>query len=1069
MGGIYYAYPERSYILDDKPAPKGYEVFYISHYGRHGSRWVTDDERYEWVIKFFQDKSNLTATGVSVKKRLDKIWKDAKGNGGKLTHVGVRQHRQISERMYNNFIRNMGDDVEINAMSSMVGRCVSSMNAFTDRLKELNPKLRIEKEASQDTHNKVVVNTNEQKLLEKEGIDQPLPNATRFVKSLFKRPETIKEQEKLMSEMYTIASDMQDVEIGVSLYDIFTDEELRNLYEYNNRKMVHNNADLAQTSGIPARCAIPLWNNIIDEATDVIKSGSKAVDLRFGHDTQLYRLMTLMQLPLSYHMDDILPMAANLQIIFYRNNNKNDILIKVLHNECVKSLPIETDVYPYYHFDDVVKYYTQRIERLEHHRQLCSINTMVGTAFSTAKTAGIYGKGSEEHGQTLPAVLVPNGQNFWTPQTQDSEQKCIAPYYYADTLLQGFRNSHWIVGGCTQDYGSFTIAALGGERRMDANSRATHFRHKDEISHPHYYSVSLPDENLKVEMTATSHGAIFRITPNKDEDIHIIIQPNSDEGIGTIKVDSVNRTIEGENPVHRIYQGWGEEAGFSGHLIVKYDDTPLSMGVEGGIAYVTFKGTAFQPIIIKAASSFTGIKGARLNMKEEISDKSFDQVSRELTDTWTDLLHRIDIESKDTALVNQFYGALYRTSFLPREISDVDFSYPKFADGKTIVKGNRKHYTDYSMWDTYRALHPLLNIIRPSISSDMMQSLVDMYEEGGWMPIFPCWNSYTAAMIGDHCSSVLADAYIKGIQNVDYNKAYEGLRKNAFESPATYTEYKDGMGRRALKSYLKYGYIPIEDSVKEAFHNNEQVSRTLEYAYDDYALAQLAKGLDFDKDYKILMQRSANYKNVFDPRNGWVNGRNIKKQFLPLSDIHKRVPFLTEGAICHYSWYVPHDVKGLQAIMPDFTQRLDSLFDGGYYWHGNEPCHQIAYLYNYAGHPEKTQERVRYILSTEYQDTPGGLSGNDDAGQMSAWYIFSSLGFYPVCPATDTYQIGSPVFEKVKINLEDGNTFTISARNASRENIHIKQILKNGTIYNNYFIKHSDIMEGETFDMTMGK
>jgi predicted alpha-1,2-mannosidase len=311
------------------------------------------------------------------------------------------------------------------------------------------------------------------------------------------------------------------------------------------------------------------------------------------------------------------------------------------------------------------------------------------------------------------------------------------------------------------------------------------------------------------------------------------------------------------------------------------------------------------------------------------------------------------------------------------------------------------------MWDTYRAVHPLYNIIAPTLSAQMMQSLVTMAEQGGWMPIFPCWNSYTAAMIGDHCASVIADAYVKGIgipgANVpNYLTAYRYLRQNAFDSPSL-EQYKNGMGRRALQSYLKYGFVPMEDHVLDAFHTDEQTSRTLEYAYDDFCLAQLALDFGTEADYHALLGRSVNWLNVINPQTGWADGRHVGGKFENNTDLTHRKSYITEGATCHYSWYVPHDVSALIEVMGGpqrFEEKLDSMFEQGLYWHGNEPCHQIAYLYNYIDRNDKTRRWVRHILDTEYNDTPGGLSGNDDAGQMSAWYIFSSLGFYPVCPGT---------------------------------------------------------------------
>jgi predicted alpha-1,2-mannosidase len=527
-------------------------------------------------------------------------------------------------------------------------------------------------------------------------------------------------------------------------------------------------------------------------------------------------------------------------------------------------------------------------------------------------------------------------------------------------------------------------------------------------------------------------------------------------------VNSLDKTIYGYNPVHRIYQGWGEPAGFCGHFLLQAYDEIEDAGCDSLCAWFTFKGKAHEPIILKAATSFTTKEGAVNNFAAEVEAHDFESMMECLASKWIARLHTIDVEDQDTARVNQFYGALYRTSFLPREMSDVGGDYPKFADGLTMEPSSaaepRTYYGDFSMWDTYRAVHPLYNIIAPQQSADMMQSLVTMYEQGGWLPIFPCWNSYTAAMIGDHCSVVLADAYVKGIRNFDYEKAYEGMRKNAFETPASFADYKNGMGRRALPSYLKYGYIPLEDGVKEAFHQDEQTSRTLEYAFDDFAVAQMAKALGRNQDYTELMRRSENWRHVINPKTGYCDGRHAPQQvsrkktdgglFENNQDFIHRKPYITEGATCHYTWYVPQNVEGLVEMLGGkerFEAKLDSMFTEGRYWHGNEPCHQIAYLYDFIGKPEKTAQRVAHILDTEYNDTPGGLSGNDDAGQMSAWYLFSSMGFYPVCPATDRYMLTQPRFQKVTLNLENGRRFTITPASLPKDR---------------NFITHGEIVSG---------
>lgn len=706
------------------------------------------------------------------------------------------------------------------------------------------------------------------------------------------------------------------------------------------------------------------------------------------------------------------------------------------------------------------------------------VDTRVGTAASNTRTAGMFGSGTEEYAHTLPAVLAPYGMNFWTPQTQMTEQKGVCPYLYKHDRLQGFRCSHWIVGGCTQDYGSFTLFPSASQENNDSP-----FRHDNEVATPAYYSVRMTD--VLVEMTATQRAGVFRFTYTNPDSAYLFVTVNSDEGEGFVNVDK-DGCIKGRNPIHRIYQGWGEPSGHASHFIIKSNVRVVESGrKDKNTVWVRFEKTD-KPIIVKAANSFTSLEGAERNLVAEIPDWNFDLVRSKLTDVWDRTLSRVEVMSDEADSKAMFYGAMYRTCFLPHDISDVDGSYPMFADGKTI-KGTRgkAYYDDYSMWDTYRAQHPLLTILSPERTADMMQSLVLKYEQGGWMPVFPCWNSYTAAMIGDHCAAAIADAYVKGIRGFDIEKAYEGMRRNAFDSPATYEEYRNGMGRRALQSYLRYGYIPLEDSVKEAFHQHEQVSRTLEYAYDDYALAQVAKMLGRKSDYKALMHRSRNYRNVFDPRTGWVNGRRADGSFLtPLDTAYIKEPekhpethsltpmtfstFITEGTPVHYSWYVPHDVKGLIKCMGGkkaFEAKLDSMFLHSLYWHGNEPCHQIAYMYDFIGRHDKCARAVQHILQTEYLNSPGGLSGNDDAGQMSAWYIFSALGFYPVCPSSPRYYLGCPQFHRADIKVGRNKCFTIVRNGTLTDSTYISVSL-NGKPLKRLYITHDEIMNGGILEIS---
>jgi len=1051
--------------------PDGFEVFYVSHYGRHGSRWLPDQERYDWLWEQFKDKKNLTKRGLEVRKKLDFIVRNARGNAGQLTPLGAQQHRAIAHRMAERFPQAFqGDDTRLSARSSTVPRCRASMLAFCDELKRLAPSLQIDPTTDAAGMSWINHESAELKALSRATKRMPRIRTDRFVAQFFKNPSTVSNPAKLLSEFHTVASDMQDIPLKINLFQYLTREEMQAVHAANNERMTICNGLTPLNDGIPARASIALWEHIEREADEIIENGGRGASLCFGHDTALYRLLTLLQLDLPGDgMEDFLPMAANLQMVFCRNA-AGQVAVGFCLNEQLQRLPLilpmaESD---FYAWESVKQYMHGRMHELEHIRQLAALNTMVGTAPANTRTAGLFGKGSEEHGQTLPAVLVPNGQTFWTPQTRDTEKKCVAPYYYTDSLFQGIRASHWLVGGCTQDYGSFTVAALTGQLRQLPEARATRFEHDREVSHPYYYKVQLPDEHLTLELTALSHSAILRVTPAQDGPVHVVVNTNSDEREGGISLDRQQRLVYGHNPVHRIYQGWGERAGFSGHFVLTYADEIADFSTfEQGLT-LTFDGRAGQPIELRMATSFTGRAGALGNLPGHLS---FDGMARQNISAWVDRLHTIDVDDPDTSRVNQFYGALYRASFLPRQMSDVDGRYPKFgppptADPPPVPPSEGGEYIDlsvdegsvvstplpqregqgvglsevhpsfgdFSMWDTYRALHPLYNIIVPDVSGQMMQSLVRMYEEGGWMPIFPCWNSYTAAMIGDHCASVLADACVKGIRGVDYEKAYEGLRKNAMESPITFEEYKNGMGRRALTSYLKYGYIPLEDSVMEAFHTKEQTSRTLEYAYDDFCVAQLAKALGKTADYQLLMRRSENWRYVINPLTGYADGRHADGSWENNTDLIHRKPYITEGATCHYTWYVPQNIPGLIDVMGGktaFSSKLDSMFTSGRYWHGNEPCHQVPWLFSLVGQPEKTRQWVGHILDTEYNDTPGGLSGNDDAGQMSAWQLFAMMGFYPVCPGTTDYVLGAPTLRRITINQPSGRPFVIECNNPS--------------------------------------
>ena len=448
---------------------------------------------------------------------------------------------------------------------------------------------------------------------------------------------------------------------------------------------------------------------------------------------------------------------------------------------------------------------------------------------------------TEERGQIMPAVGVPHGMTNWVAQTQATEQKCHPPYYYFQDAIQGFRASHWMNGSCTQDYGSVTIMPLSNKLEIDPVKRASTFDHTQETATPSYYSVDLNDYDIHAELTGLSRAGIMQFCFEQDGDHYIVIEPNSDEGVAFVEIDPEKKEITGYNPVHRIYQGYGKEAGFNGHFVIQlneeiadygvWDSTTITPGRKSAKGQkhavgAWIKLTSDKPgkILVKVATSFTSIDNARKNLAAEIPGWNFNEVRQASSDIWNQALGQIAVKGNNEKEMVKFYSALYNAHFLPRTFSDVDGSYPRFdGDGQIMKMDHGTYYCDFSQWDTYRAVHPLFSILTPSRNGDMAHSLVLKGQQGGWLPIFPSWNSYTAAMIGDHCIAMIGDAIVKDTPGFDYEEAYTLMRKNAFEANPDSGSYRDGKGRRAMESYLKYNYVPLEDQVTEAFHRREQV------------------------------------------------------------------------------------------------------------------------------------------------------------------------------------------------------------------------------------------------------
>jgi predicted alpha-1,2-mannosidase len=711
------------------------------------------------------------------------------------------------------------------------------------------------------------------------------------------------------------------------------------------------------------------------------------------------------------------------------------------------------------------------------------VQPMAGTASATTASALKHSEGTEKNANTIPSVGLPFAMTQFTPQTSLSENKCLPPYIYKDSLLSGFRATHWLSGSCTQDYGSFTIMPITGKLITTPNKYAVPFLHENEISTPAYYKLNLPVYQLSTEITSSLRCCIMRFTVQQNDSIYLLITPNSDKGKGFVKVDAAKGEIWGFNPVYRIYQGWGNPAGFNGWFYIKLDksldrwgtycDTSIisadSISNRKNIGvYVGFAMKKGEKLQLRIGTSFSGLEEARKNLQIEIPTWNFEEVHTKAVQIWENALSQIKVQSNNEKEKRIFYTSMYHVMQHPRLFSDADGTYPKFSGNYELMKmkdGN--YYDDFSMWDIYRAQLPLLEILHPTLINQFVNSMILKGQQGGWLPIFPCWNSYTSAMIGDHVTAFIASAYTHGIRNYDVQEAYRLMHRNAFEI-AGEQDYNNGLGRRALQSYLKYGFIPMEDSVQMAFHKKEQVSRTLEYAYDDYALSLMAKDLGKTEDYKKLHQRSFNYQNVFDKNVGMMRGKYSNGKWFESFHPDKRESYITEGTPRQYTFYVPQDVPALSKLMggPKKLERaLDSLFTKNEYWHGNEPGHQIPFMYNFTSAPWKTQYWVLRLLKDEYNDGPGGLGGNDDAGQMSAWFIFASMGFYPLDPASGEYLCSTPLFDKIDIQLEGQKKFEIICHKFSDNAIYISKMKFNGKIYNKNFISYSMIVQGGTLEI----
>lgn len=694
-------------------------------------------------------------------------------------------------------------------------------------------------------------------------------------------------------------------------------------------------------------------------------------------------------------------------------------------------------------------------------------------------------------GNTYPAIARPWGMNFWTPQTGkmgDGWQ-----YTYTANKIRGFKQTHqpspWI-----NDYGQFSIMPMVGKAEFDEEKRASWFSHKGEEAKAYYYKVYLADYDIVTEMTPTERAAMFRFTFPENKQSYIVVDA-FDKG-SYVKIDKENRRIIG----YSTRNSGGVPANFKNYFVLEFDKPFTyqatvndSVFVENGteqqahhagavIGFSTHKG---ESVHVRVASSFISYEQAMQNLTE-LGDNSFDTLVQEGREAWNKVLGRIEVEGGNLDQYRTFYSCLYRSLLFPRKFYEIDRNgqivhYSPY-NGQ-VLPGYM--YTDTGFWDTFRCLFPLLNLMYPSVNKEIQEGLINTYKESNF---FPEWASpgHRGCMVGNNSASVLVDAYLKGVKVEDVETLYKGL---LYGTEHVHPEVSS-TGRLGHEYYNKLGYVPYNVGI------NENAARTLEYAYDDWCIYQLAKALNRpQKEIERFAQRAMNYQNLFDAESKLMRGKNADGSFQsPFSPLKWGDAF-TEGNSWHYSWSVFHDPQGLIDLMGGdemFVQMMDSvfavppLFDDSYYGfpiheiremtvmnmgnyaHGNQPVQHMIYLYNYAKQPWKAQYWLRQVMNRMYSPTPDGYCGDEDNGQTSAWYVFSALGFYPVCPGTDQYVMGAPLFQKATLHFENGNTLLIQAPENSEKNLYIESMTVNGQNYTRNYVTHSMLQQGGRIEISMG-
>ncbi|PHS60830.1 MAG: glycosyl hydrolase family 92 [Flavobacterium sp.] len=679
--------------------------------------------------------------------------------------------------------------------------------------------------------------------------------------------------------------------------------------------------------------------------------------------------------------------------------------------------------------------------------------------------------GTGGHGHTYPGATMPFGMMQLSPDTRLDGWDGCSGYHYSDEYIYGFSHTH-LSGTGVSDYGDILLMPTNKRsfnNGADGNKGyRAHFSHDNEIAEPGYYKVHLDSTNIEVELTVSKRSGIHKYTfPSSENQFLTIDLLHRDKVLDAKFVKISDTEIQG----YRFSEAWAKDQRLyfaikTSHSFSDMLQSPPIQGMAGGRKIVlNFINPNNEPVYIKIGISAVDEAGALNNLEEEIGSKTFEQIKTEAQLIWEKQLGKIVIESNNKDYKTIFYTSLYHTMIAPNLYQDVDGRY-RGMDLKIHQTNDFDYYTVFSLWDTYRAVHPLYTLIEQDRTNDFINTFIAKYEEGGILPIWDLSANYTGCMIGYHAVPVIADAYLKGIQDYDIEKGFQAMKHSAMQ---------DKLG---LKSYKKFGFIPVEEE-------SESVSKTLEYAFDDWTIAQMALNLNKTEDYQYFIKRAQNYKNVFDPETNFMRGRYRNTWFGPFDPYEVNFNY-TEANAWQYSFYVPQDISGFTKLLggkEKLERQLDKLFSAkneiagrnqaditgliGQYAHGNEPSHHMAYLYNFVNKTHKTQEKVHQITTELYKNSPDGISGNEDCGQMSAWYVFSSLGFYPVTPGSNEYIIGTPLFEKATINLESGKQFTVVAKNVSEKNKYIASATLNDEVFNKSYISHQEITNGGSLVFTM--